>query len=175
MSYEQQIWNAWYAGIGLAVVATLYFVLSHRSEDYGPTLLARMIAAFSGRYIMSRDRDSSGADGSSTGAWGGAADAGDLVRGQQHQVNDSFDDENALEREPLVLRQLPKTDLIVLLAVQRKDDGSYLWSANDITKFYPGADAPIKNIIATVRGKKTAEPAARSIRKGANGDWEPVV
>ena len=125
------------------------------------------------RITSSDDRTGDAAE-ARTGADGDAGDAAILVRGQQHQVNDEVDDENASAPASLVLRQLPKTELIILLAVQRKDDGSYLWSANDIKKFIPGADGPIGEVIATVRGKKPAEPAARSIRKNANGDWEPV-
>lgn len=109
-----------------------------------------------------------------SGANADAGDADDLRRGHMHQVNGENDTENAAEDNPIHLRQLAKTDLIVMLAVQRKEDGSYLWSSNEIKKFVPGTDGPIGEIIATVRGKKPAEPPARSIRKSASGEWEPV-
>lgn len=123
------------------------------------------------RYVAVRIADA--ADNRS-GAWGAANDAEDLVRGHMHQVNDGFDTESASPDESFVLRQLPRTELIVMLAVQRKEDGSYLWSSNEIKKFVPGTDGPIGEIIATVRGKKPVEPPARSIRRGASGEWEPV-
>lgn len=44
MSYEQQVWNAWTAGIVFATLLVAYLVLSHRAVDHGPTLLARGIA-----------------------------------------------------------------------------------------------------------------------------------
>lgn len=46
MSYEQQVWNAWNAGVIFTIVAVVFFVLSHRTEDGGPTLLARGIVMF---------------------------------------------------------------------------------------------------------------------------------
>src|SRR5512138_572523 len=51
MSFEQQVTNAWTAGVVFAIVAIVFFALSHRTEDHGPTLLARMMA----HYIMSRE------------------------------------------------------------------------------------------------------------------------
>jgi hypothetical protein len=133
------------------------------------------------RYLVVKIADmSSGEAGTNdavdnrSGARGAASDAGNLMRRHTHQVNDENDIENASPAESLVLRQLPRTELIVMLAVQRKDDGSYLWSSNEIKKFVPGTDGPIGEIIATVRGKKPADPPARSIRKGINGEWEPV-
>lgn len=64
-------------------------------------------------------------------------------------------------REPVSLRKIPKTDLIVLLAVQRKENGDYLYSANEITDFIGGTAAPIKKLIAEVRDEAPPEQAAR--------------
>lgn len=118
------------------------------------------------RYVAVKIAD---ADDIRIGATGDATEAGVVVRGQQHQAAAEFDSENASEREALTLRQLAKTELIVLLAVQRKDDGGYVWSSNEIKKFVPGADGPIGEVIATVRGKKETPPAGAPLRRPVNG------
>lgn len=120
------------------------------------------------RYVAVRLVEPMRDDGRSS-ADGAAGDADDLRRAQPHQLNDDFDDENAAGREAIVLRQLTKTELIVMLAVQRKDDGSYLWSSNDIKKFVPGTDGPIGEIIANVRGKKETPPPPTSLHRPVNG------
>lgn len=66
--------------------------------------------------------------------------------------------ENKPALEPIRLRQLPRYDLIVLLAVQRKEEGGYLYSSNQITSFVGGTAAPVKALIAEVRAEKQAEP-----------------
>lgn len=104
-----------------------------------------------------------------SGATGEATSADDLRRGQQHQVAADFDSENASDRESIILRQLARAELIAMLAVQRKDDGSYMWSSNEIKKFVPGSDGPIGEIVATIRGKKEGPPAGAPLRRPANG------
>lgn len=123
---------------------------------------------------MSTPADAGDAADNRSGALSAASAAGDLERGHMHQANDDLDTKNASPDESFILRQLPRTELIVMLAVQRKEDGSYLWSSNEIKKFVPGTDGPIGEIIATVRGKKLVEAPARSIRRNASGEWEPV-
>jgi hypothetical protein len=144
---------------------------------YGP----RFFVSLFRRYLwvdwdgfMSRLADLNDASDACSGANGNVGDAAIVERGQQHQEASDVASENASERASIVLRQLPKVELITMLAVQRKDDGSYLWSSNDIKKFVPGADGPIGEVIATVRGKRTPDPPARSIRKSASGEWEPI-
>jgi hypothetical protein len=66
--------------------------------------------------------------------------------------------ENEPAPEPIRLRQLPRADLIILLAVQRKEEGGYLFSANQITAFVGGTAAPVKALIAEIRAEKQAEP-----------------
>lgn len=141
--------------------------------DYGVPFLGairRRYFSIEWRDVMSRVADEDGdADDIRSGAWGDADDACDLLRGHTHQVNDENETETAADREPLILRQLSKTDLIVMLAVQRKDDGSYLWSSNDIKKFVPGTDGPIGEIIATVRGRKEAPAPGAPLKRPVNG------
>lgn len=74
-------------------------------------------------------------------------------------------------REPINLRQLPKQDLIVLLAVQRDEEEKYIYSSNDITKFVGGTAADVKALIAAVRAEKPIEQAARlgHLPRPANG------
>lgn len=103
-----------------------------------------------------------------TGSSGGFAGSGDPVPGQQHHVEPREPGENEPGREP-ALRQLGKEELIVLLAVQRNDEGGYRYSANQITSFVGGAAAPIKETIATVRGKKEMPRAGAPLKRPANG------
>ena len=60
--------------------------------------------------------------------------------------------------EPIRLRQLPRHDLIVLLAVQRKEDGDYLFSSNQITTFVGGTAATVKALVAEVRSENQEQP-----------------
>ncbi len=140
-----------------------------------------LFAAIRARYlsidfneIMSRIADLGDAGDARSGANGDAGGAGTPMLPHRHQLNDDHGSENASAYASITLRQLPKVELITMLAVQRKDDGSYLWSSNEIKKFVPGADGPIGDVIATVRGKRTPDPPTRSIRRAASGDWEPV-
>lgn len=156
----------------LIIFVTVRLIYAHGTLDIWGVI--RRYVAVRIVDMSSDDFAESAAGDNRSGAWGAAGDAADLRRGHTHQVNDGIDTENAADQESFLLRQLPKTELIVMLAVQRKEDGSYLWSSNDIKKFVPGTDGPIGEIISTVRGKKPAEPPARSIRRGAGGEWEPV-
>lgn len=103
-----------------------------------------------------------------TGSNGGFSGSRDLVPGQQHQVEPQEPDENEPD-EKAFARQLAREELIITLAVQRKDNGDYLFSANEITKFVGGAAAPVKNTIANVRGRKEAPPPPRSIARPPGG------
>lgn len=101
-----------------------------------------------------------------TGSIGGSAGSGDPVRGQQNHLEPV---EPGNDEPPPITRQLGKEEMIVLLAVQRNDDGGYLWSANDITKFVGGTAAPIKATIATVRGTKDMPKPGAPLKRPANG------
>lgn len=102
-----------------------------------------------------------------TSSSGGFAGSGDPVLAQQNQAELQEPDENEPPREPFA-RQLAKEELIILLAVQRNSEGGYLYSANQITSFVGGAAAPIKAIIATVRG--TSKPIlGTAIKRPVNG------
>lgn len=101
-----------------------------------------------------------------TGSEGGSIGSGDLVRGQQNHLEPI---EPSDGEPPPITRQLGKEELIVLLAVQRNDDGGYLWSANQITSFVGGTAAPIKATIATVRGTKDAPRPGSPLKRPANG------
>lgn len=103
-----------------------------------------------------------------TSSWGGSPSSGDLVPGQQHQVEPQEPD-NGEPDEKWTARQLAREELIITLAVQRKENGDYLWSANQITAFVGGAAAPIKSTIANVRGKKEVPPPGAPLRRPANG------
>jgi hypothetical protein len=144
---------------------------------YGP----RVIVSFFHRYVwvdfdtlMSRLADLADATDAHSGAFADATDAAIVARGHQHQVDNDRSTENALIEKPFELCQHPKEKVITMLAVQRKENGEYLWSSNEIKKFVPGSDGPIGEIIATVRGKKEAPAPTRSIRKNARGEWESV-
>jgi hypothetical protein len=102
--------------------------------------------------------------GDRTSANGDAAGSWDLVPGQQHQAAPGEPSDDA----PFA-RQLAREELIIMLAVQRKDNGDYLFSANEITKFVGGANAPVKATIANVRGKKETPPPTKSLTRPAGG------
>jgi hypothetical protein len=115
------------------------------------------------RYVVIHLIDEPGRAGERTGLMSGSPSSSDPVRGQQNQA----EPREPLEREPL-LRQLDKEDLIVLLAVQRNDEGGYRYSANQITAFVGGTAAPIKATIATVRGTPKATPGI-PLKRPVNG------
>lgn len=151
----------------LVVFATIGWIRTHGAFDGWAVVRRYVIVRIAD--MSSDDLGEGAADAARSGAWGAAGDAAIVERAQQHQVNDDSDSENAAEQESFVLRQLARTELIVMLAIQRKEDGSYLWSSNDIKKFVPGADGPIGEAIATVRGKKETPPPARSIARPPDG------
>lgn len=101
-----------------------------------------------------------------TGSDAGSAGAGDPARGQQHQLEPVEPGEN---EPPPITRQLGKEEMIVLLAVQRNDDGGYKWSANKIAAFVGGTEAPVKATIATVRGTKDAPKPGAPLKRPVNG------
>jgi hypothetical protein len=119
--------------------------------------------------FMSRLADLNDAGNARSGAQGDAGDAAIVVRGHTHQESNERSTENAAERASIVLRQLEKTELITMLAVQRKENGEYVWSSNEIKKFVPGTDGPIGDIIATVRGKKENPAPAKNLQRPVNG------
>lgn len=87
-----------------------------------------------------------------------------------HQLELEEPGENEPADEPIQLRQLPRVHLIVLLAVQRKEEGGYLFSANQITSFVGGTAAPVKALIAEVRAEKQEEPKQPGrVDRPANG------
>lgn len=147
-------------GAGTLVLFALFVGISF-AREYGALNLWAVLR----RYVAVQISE---ADDARSAAQGAASDAAIVERPQTHQVNDGFDDETA-SPQSLVLRQLPRTELIVMLAVQRKDDGSYLWSSNEIKKFVPGTDGSIGEIIATVRGKKPVEPPPANVRRPMSG------
>lgn len=92
------------------------------------------------------------------------------VLGQQNQIEPTEPTQNEPATEPFSLRQLPRRDLIVLLAVQRKEDGGYSFSANQITAFIGGTAAPVKELIADVRsGRKEEVKQPGHIERPTNG------
>lgn len=107
-------------------------------------------------------------DDSRTSSRSGSAGSWDLVPGQQHQAEPQEPGESEPDEKSFA-RQLAREELIITLAVQRKDNGDYLFSANDITKFVGGAAAPVKATIANVRGKRETPPASRSVQRPLNG------
>ena len=154
-------------GIGsvllFVVFVTIALIRAHGSFDLW-TIVRRYVAVkiadmSSDEPVLASDRTSS--IGGSGGSW-------DLVPGQQHHAEpaepgDSEPDENTFAR------QLAREELIIMLAVQRRENGDYLFSANEITKFVGGAAATVKNTIANVRGRKETPPPARSITRPPNG------
>lgn len=71
--------------------------------------------------------------------------------------------------------RLSKAELITLLAVQKKDDGAYLYSSNQITAFVGGTAADVKRLIAEIREpvkpveETPPQGRGKSLRKPAEG------
>lgn len=84
-----------------------------------------------------------------------------VVRGHTHQPEPDEPPVREPAYEPAQMRRLPKHDLIVLLAVQRDDEGKYVYSSNDITKFIGGTAADVKALISAVRDEQPADQVAR--------------
>ena len=121
------------------------------------------------RYVMVKIADAELVlDDMRTSSNGGSSGSGDLVPGQQHHAEPG--EPGDLEPdEKSFARQLEREELIIMLAVQRRPNGDYLYSANDITKFVGGAAASVKNTIANVRGRKETPPPAKSLSRPVNG------
>jgi hypothetical protein len=107
-------------------------------------------------------------DAGRTSSAGGSTGSRNLVPGQQNQLEPAEPEDREPDRESFA-RQLAKEELIILLAVQRNEDGGYLYSANQITSFVGGAAQPIKATIANVRGKKETPPPAKALHRPLNG------
>ena len=167
-----------YTGIGVAILAMIAIIganwsiiVSIVSGGWRASLeRARQQKAARERLYgyadMSSDELVLGRFGTSSNS--GSTGSRDLVPGQQHQAEPQEPGEDE-PTEKSFARQLAREELIITLAVQRKENGDYLFSANDITKFVGGAAAPIKNTIANVRGKREAPPASRSVQRPLNG------
>lgn len=64
--------------------------------------------------------------------------------------------------EVTISSHLNKTELITLLAVQKKPDGDYTYSANQIRNFVGGTAADVHALIAELRGTRKDEPKAHA-------------
>lgn len=151
--------------IGFGSLGLLLFFLGIQAIRFDAWAIVR-------RYIAVRIADMSSMEpvlaDDRTSSSDGSSGSRDLVPGQQHQAEprepgDSEPDEKTFAR------QLAREELIITLAVQRKENGDYLFSANDITKFVGGAAANVKNTIANVRGRKEVPPPAKSLQRPVNG------
>lgn len=162
-----------YAAIGTGVLAALALIGSHADRIIAALTAQWAIAIAHGRaqkarreraygYVLSSDE--AVLDPFGTGSVAGSAGSGEPVLRQQNQSEPAEPDAH----EP-ALRQLGKEELIILLAVQRNEDGAYRYSANQITAFVGGAAAPIKETIATVRGRKEAPKPGAPLKRPVNG------
>lgn len=74
---------------------------------------------------------------------------------------------------PTVNEHMNRAEIIALLAVQKKADGAYVYSSNQITAFVGGTAAEVKKQIAELRDQpKSTEPAperGKSLRRPAEG------
>lgn len=99
------------------------------------------------------------------------------VRAHQNQLEPAEPDQIEPEREPsevTINNRMGRTELIALLAVQRKDDGGYVFSSNQITAFVGGTAAEVKAQIAAIRNPPKPETPAqiergKSLRRPAEG------
>lgn len=162
-----------YAAIGTGVLAAIALIGSHADRIIAALAAQWTIAIAHGRaqkarreraygYVLSSDDAVLAQFG--PGSDGGSDSRTDPVLGQQHQQEPAEPDAH----EP-ALRQLGKEELIILLAVQRNEDGAYRYSANQITAFVGGAAAPVKETIATVRGRKEAPKPGAPLKRPVNG------
>lgn len=166
---------AWIVG-GVVTFAAACFVMPPLFR-YGPKIIVSLFH----RYmtvdfdsIMSRIADLGGSGEMGSTSHGGSGGSGMVVPQHWHQAEPDFDTDSEAERESFVLRQLTRNELIVMLATQKKDNGGYLFSSNQIKDFVGGRAADVGQTIAAVRGKKEAPKPARSIRRISKDDWEPV-
>lgn len=120
------------------------------------------------RYVTVRLADEPVLADYRTSSTGGSTGSEMVVPGQQHHAEPVEPGEIEPDEKSFA-RQLAREELIIMLAVQRKDNGDYLYSANEITKFVGGAAAPVKATIANVRGRKETPPPSRSLSRPVNG------
>jgi hypothetical protein len=140
------------------VLFVLFMVIGY-AREYGVGNLWAILRRYVEVRMVVPNQDGTSSDG-------GSASSRDLVPGHQHHAEPV----ELGDQEPAAFaRQLAKEELIILLAVQRNEDGGYRYSANQITAFVGGAAAPIKATIATVRGKKEQPPPGAPLRRPVNG------
>lgn len=157
MSYEQQVWNAWTAGIVFATLLVAYLVLSHRAVDHGPTLLARGIA----HLIMLREqRNATRAAGMELvyiPVSGMPYQSGGMDDGE-----DAAPDMGAADADmPRVSRNITDNEMIVLLSMVRGKDGNHRYSANQIHTLV-GGDR--NAVLARVKELRATTPPAEYMK-----------
>ena len=125
MSYEQQVWNAWTAGIVFLIVVVTYFVLSHRSEDHGPTLLARL-------FIMLREWQETRRAASMQPVYIPVSSMPYQTGGMEKDEADAPDIDAVDAGMPHFDRDITDGEWIVRMACARGADKKYRFSANQI-------------------------------------------
>jgi len=128
MTYEQQVWNAWTAGVFLLIVSVVFFVLSHRSEDHGPTLLARGIAYL----IMLREQRSARRAASMEPVYIPVSSMPYQAGGMENDEAAAPDIDAENTGMPRLSNKLTDGEMVVLLSTQRGKDGKHRYSANQI-------------------------------------------
>jgi hypothetical protein len=154
MTYEQQVWNAWTAGVIFFIVVVAFFVLSHRSEDHGPTLFARLL-------IMFRERQSAPpAAGMNAGnipvSQYGMEPAG------MEDAESGAPDIDAVKSDMASFKR-DKTDIewIAHMAVARGKDNKYRFSANQI---HAAVGGDRNAVLATIKELRAVAPPAEYMK-----------
>lgn len=150
MSYEQQVWNAWTAGVIFFLVVVAYFVLSHRSEDHGPTLLARLL-------IMFREHRSARRAAGMESVYIPVSRYGMEPGGMENDEAPAPDIDAANTDMPRLSRNITDNEMIVVLAMQRGKDGKHRYSANAIHALV-GGDR--NTVMARIKELRETKPPA---------------
>lgn len=153
MSFEQQVQNAWYAGVLFLVVAVTFFVLTHRSEDHGRTLWQ----LWRDRIIMSRQRQSPVPAAGMEPVYIPVSQYGMDAGGMEDDMPPTPDIDAVDGGMPRLSRNITDGEMIVLLAAQRGKDGKHRFSANAIHELV-GGDR--NTVLAKIKAIRATPPPA---------------
>lgn len=152
MDTAQRVMTAFYVGCIFGIILLVFFYLSHREVDYGPTRWARWRAAL----IMWSERRRASRAASMKAVSIPVSQYGMDAAGMEPPTPSAPDMDAVNAGMPRFSRDLSNEDLIVLLALQRGAGGKPRYSANAIHALIGGDRNTVLALIREVRSGPAA-------------------
>lgn len=151
----QQIQNTFWAGVIFMVVVSVFFYLSHRDEDHGPTRWARWKAWAIARYmstpgpvpVLQENNTEQHSDAAEQPTEHPGTEGAEYVPGLVEQLA-ALDDDALLEA----------------LALVQTEDGEYRFAESRVGRFVGGRLEDRIEQVRAVRGVETPPPPGRTLR-----------